>query len=111
MDGNRERRANLRYKTKSSIIFGIFHSIGDWPANQLNHSYGGISFRSSRRLKPGSTIYIRRTNCSENCPGGKACESCRMLSLATSQWCKEEKATGETSYSVGAKYLPYGTGY
>lgn len=92
MDGNRERRANLRYETKSSIIFGIFHSEDYWPANQLNHSYGGISFRSDRSLKPGSTIYIRHTICQENCPGGKAGEHCRIASLATIQWSKEVKA-------------------
>jgi len=111
MDGHSERRANLRYETKSSIVFGIFPSVGDWPANELNHSYGGISFRSNRSLKPGSTIFIRRTNCPENCPGGNACKSCRIASLATIQWSKEEKAKGENSYSVGAIYFPYGIGY
>ena len=67
MDSYDEKRGELRYKTKSSIIFQIFNSVEYYPAEKFNHSGRGISFVNSHYLKSGTIIYIRRVKCQENC--------------------------------------------
>ncbi len=111
MDSYDEKRGELRYKTKSSIIFQIFNSFEYYPAEKFNHSGRGISFVNSHYLKSGTVIYIRRVKCQENCTRGIACESCRTTTLATVRWCQKNEGSSGSSYSVGAKYFEYGIGY
>ncbi len=106
-----ERRSNPRYHTIVPRIVRIFNSSHSHRARELNHSNNGIFFENSVDLKSGTIIQIRRENCPKDCTGGKACESCRMTTLATIQWCKKNITEGIPSYSVGAKYFPHSIGY
>lgn len=111
MDSHDEKRGELRYKTKSSIIFQLFNSFKYYPAEEFNHSGRGISFVNNNYLKSGSIIHIRRVKCPENCTRGIACECCRTTTLATVRWCQKNEGSSESSYLVGAKYFEYGIGY
>ena len=84
-----ERRSNPRYHTIVPRIVRIYNSSHSHRARELNHSNNGIFFENSDVLKSGTIIQIRRENCPKNCTGGRACESCRMTTLATIQWCKK----------------------
>ena len=106
-----EKRGELRYDTKSSIVFQIFNSVEHHPAEKYNHSGRGISFVNNHYLKSGTVIYIRRVKCQENCTPGIACEGCRTTALATVRWCRKNEDSDDSSYSVGAKYFEYGIGY
>ena len=95
MDSYDEKRGELRYKTKSSIIFQIFNSYNkNYPAKGFNHSGRGISFVNNNYVKSGTIIYLRRVNCSENCTGGIACECCRTTTLANVRWCQKNEEIG-----------------
>lgn len=111
MADHSEKREEIRYTTNTPIIFRTFQSFDYFRAKELNHSNDGISFESNFELQPGTVVLVRREKCLENCQRGKACDSCRTTTLATVHWCRERKAPGVTSYSVGAKYFPYGIGY
>ena len=100
-----ERRNNPRYHARIPMLVRIFNSLDFHQAKELNHSNNGISFENRIYLKSGTIIHIRRKNYPKNCNGGKVCESCRMITLATIKWCKENITAGVTSYSVGAKYF------
>ena len=111
MPGNIEKRKDPRYRTNVLITFRLFNFSDCHQAKELNHSNNGICFENSNYLKSGTIIHILRENCPKNCNRGRACESCRTTTLATIQWCKQNKTAGAVSYSIGAKYFPHNIGY
>ena len=100
-----EKRNDLRHKVSASLIYQINLSGIHYRAKKLDHNNAGISFKSNHDLKPGTIVYIRRESCPPNCPGGKACESCRTVTLATVKWCSQIEDAGMGLYWVGAKYF------
>lgn len=106
-----EKRAEKRYSIKAPLILKLFPSFDPHPAQNVNQSNNGISFESGVGFKPGTIVFIRREGCPENCPAGKACESCRTIGLATIIWCKKNGAAEPFLFSAGAKYFEYGIGY
>jgi len=96
---------DFQQKVNASLIYQINLSGVDYRAKKLGHSSTGISFKSYYDLKPGTIVYIRHECCPPNCPGGKACESCRMVTLATVKWCRKIANEGMDSYFVCAKYF------
>jgi len=100
-----EKRKDPRHKLNASLICQTNLSGTNYYAKKLDHSIAGISFKSQYDFKPGTIIYIRRECCPQNCPGGKACEGCRTVTLATVKWCQkfEDESTG--AYLAGAKYF------
>ena len=111
MESYDEKRGELRYKSKSSIIYQKFNSLEYHPAEEFNHSDSGISFVNSHFLKSGTVVYIRRVKGQENCDRGISCECCRTTTMATVRWCQKSEDSEGSSYSVGAKYFEYGIGY
>lgn len=106
-----ERRAERRCGAEMPAILKLFPSFDPYRTKEINHSTCGISFEAGVCLKPGAVVYIRHQGCPENCPQGKACESCRTVGLATIKWCNEKGAADLPLYLVGAKYFEYGIGY
>lgn len=105
-DKNRmERRSDLRHITKPSIICQLFPSDNNYHAKGFDHSNTGISFKSGYEFKSGTVVYLRREDCSQKCPAGEACKSCRPMALATIKWCKQVDEAWMSSYLAGAKYI------
>jgi len=101
-----EKRKDSRFKMNAPLIYRINLTGANYRAKKLNHSSTGISFKSKHDLKPGTVVYIRRKGCAQKCSGGKACEGCRMVTLATVKWCNQiEDAGMGRPYWVGAKYF------
>jgi len=100
-----EKRKDSRHRVNAPLICQTNLSGSNYRAKKLEHSHTGLSFKSKYDLKPGTTVYIRRESCPQNCPMGKACESCRHVTLATVQWCRQLESIGIASYLTGAKYL------
>ena len=100
-----EKRKDSRHRLNVSLICQTNLSGINYHAKKLDHSPTGLSFMSNHDLKPGTVVYVRRESCLKNCPGGKACESCRTVTLATVKWCQrfEDERTG--TYLTGAKYF------
>ncbi len=99
-----EKRKDFRYRINSQLVFQVNLAGTNYPAKKLNHSSTGISFKSNHGLKPGTFIYIRRESCPPDCPGGKMCEGCRMVTFATVKWCSQIENASTASYLTGAKY-------
>ena len=100
-----EKRKDSRHRLKASLICQTNLSGASYHAKKLDHSHTGISFMSRYDLRPGTIVYIRREGCPPNCRAGKACESCRMVALATVKWCRQGETGGMGSYCAGAKYF------
>jgi hypothetical protein len=100
-----EKRKDSRHKLSASLICRTNLSGANYRAKKLDHSNTGISFKSHYDLKPGTIVYIRRESCPQNCPGGRACESCRMVTLATTKWCQQSEGERTGLYLTGAKYF------
>ncbi|MDP3980382.1 MAG: hypothetical protein Q8Q33_03090 [Chlamydiota bacterium] len=101
----RKKLNNLRHEADASLIYRINLSETHYRAKELDHNDTGISFTSNLNLKSGTIVYIRRESCSPNCPAGKACESCRFVTFATVNKCRQSEDQGMDSYLVEAKYF------
>jgi len=100
-----EKRKESRHRLNASLTCQTNLSGANYHAKKLDHSNTGISFKSNYDLKPGTIVYIRRESCPKNCPGGKVCENCRTVTLATVKWCQQREGEGMGSYFAGAKYF------
>ena len=105
-----EKRKNFRHKVNGSLIYWINLSGTHRRAEKLDHNESGLSFVRDLDLKPGTVVYVRCERCSPNCPGGRACESCRLAALATVKWGQHLEDDGMESYLTGAKCLEHGFG-
>ena len=100
-----EKRKDSRHRMNASLICQTNLSGVNYHAKKLDHSDTGLSFKSNYDLKPGTIIYIRRESCPQHCPGGKACESCRTVTLATVKWCQRFEGEEMGLYQTGARYF------
>ena len=107
----KEDREEFRQGVSAALTCRINIIGKHWPAEKIDHSNAGISFKSGFGLKPGTVLYIRQEKCLPDCPGEKACDSCRTVMLASVKWCREYEEGGANSYLVGAKYIPNSSGY
>ena len=105
------KRENCRHRLNSPLIYWMNLSGPNYRAEKLNHSDRGISFKSDLDLNPNTVVYIQREGCPPTCPGSKACESCRMGTFATVQWCQQHEDNRKDSYLIGAKYFEYAAAY
>jgi hypothetical protein len=100
-----EKRQDSRKRLNAPLICQTYLSGSNYHAKKIDHSSTGLSFKSQYDLKPGTIIYIRRECCPQNCPGGKACEGCRTVTLATVKWCQKFEGESTGAYLTGAKYF------
>lgn len=104
MKTNAEKRACERHSYTASIAFSYFNKEHCFEAQTLNHSAGGMCFKSNFFLQPGATVYIRvkKFHPNNSCTG--LCHGLRSVTLAEVKWCDEELDTDVFSYGVGVKY-------
>ena len=100
-----EKRQDSRQRVKAPLICQTNLSGSNYRAKKIDHSSTGLSFKSQYDLKPGTIVYIRRESCPLNCPGGRACEGCRTVTLATVKWCQKFEGESKGTYLTGAKYF------
>lgn len=92
-------RAFSRTVKKTAIHFaesmtGEYHQ-----ARLLNKSSGGMSFITHRKLKVGSTIFIKRSDAGIETQGAKPYRN----DLAEVRWCVREKNKKPASWKAGVK--------
>jgi hypothetical protein len=71
----------------------------------FNHSRDGMCLETAKALMPGTTLYIRRADKSEDGHYETNWEHLRTFSLAEVRWCRELRDKFGTYYCVGVKYL------
>jgi hypothetical protein len=99
-----EKRTYERCGCTALIAFSYFNKNQCFNVKTINHSEGGMSFKSSFFLQPGATVYIRAKKNLPNGSGTFVCEGLRSVTLAEVKWCSEELDADAFFYRVGAKY-------
>ncbi len=104
MGTNTDKRACERHRHTASIAFSYFNKEAYFDALTLNHSAGGMCFKSSFFLQPGTGVYIRvkKFHPNNSCTG--YCDGLRSVTLAEVKWCGEEPGVDAFYYGVGVKY-------
>lgn len=105
MKTDEEKRACDRHCYAADIAFSYFNKEHSYGAQILNLGEGGMCFKSSLRLQPGATVYIRlkKTHLNGSCFG--SWEGLRSVTLAEVKWCSELSGATALSYGVGVKYF------
>ena len=104
MKTNAEKRACERHRYTASIAFSYFNKEHFFEAQTLNHSAGGMCFKSNFFLQPGAIVYIRIKKIAPNNSCTGLCHGLRSVTLAEVKWCDEEFDADVFSYGVGVKY-------
>lgn len=104
MKTNAEKRTCERHSYTASIVFSYFNKEHCFEAQTLNHSAGGMCFKSNFFLKPGATVYIRVKKFHPNNSYVGLCSGLRSTMLAEVKWCDEKLDAHVFSYGVGVKY-------
>jgi hypothetical protein len=104
MRTNAERRAYERLSDITLIVFSYFNKKSYFDAQILNYCAGGICFKSSFSVQPGTTVYIRVTKFYPNGSLTSACGGLRSVTLAEVKWCSEILDANEPFYGIGVKY-------
>lgn len=104
MESYTDKRAGKRRSYIASIVFSYFNKELCYEAETLNHSTGGMYFKSRTFLQPGATVYIRVKEFHPNGPCTGLCEGLRSATLADVKWCREISDANVPSYGIGVKY-------
>jgi hypothetical protein len=104
MKTNAEKRDCERHSYTAPIAFSYFNKEHCFEAQTLNHSAGGMCFKSNFFLQPGATVYIRIKKFVPNNSCAGLCHGLRSVTLAEVKWCDEELDADVFSYGVGVKY-------
>jgi hypothetical protein len=99
-----EKRTYERCGCTALIAFSYFNKKKCFNVKAINHSEGGMSFKSSFFLQPGATVYIRAKKNLPNGSGTVVCKGLRSVTLAEVKWCNEELDADAFPYRIGAKY-------
>ena len=105
MKTNAEKRTFERWNYSADIVFSYFNKKTYFDAQTLNHCTGGLCFKSSLFLKPGSVVYIRVKNFPPNGSRADTGEGLPPVTLAEVKWCKEVLDAENSAYGVGVKYF------
>ncbi len=95
-----EQRAYKRYDYQVPIAYEYYQSNNLVDAKMLNHSMGGMCFKSNHAIPKGVEIYIKMINYS---PIASAPE-CREGYRAEVRWCRKASREGMSHYEVGVNY-------
>jgi hypothetical protein len=99
-----ERRAYERLSDITPIVFSYFNKKSYFNAQLLNYCAGGICFKSSFSVQPGTTVFIRVTKFYPNGSLTSVCGGLRSVTLAEVKWCIEALDAYEPFYGIGVKY-------
>ena len=99
-----EKRAFERLSDVTPIVFSYFNKKSYFDAQILNYSAGGICFKSSFSVQPGTTLYIRVTKFYPNGSLTSDCVRLRSVTLAEVKWCSDILDANEPFYGIGVKY-------
>jgi hypothetical protein len=99
-----ERRAYERLSDITPIVFSYFNKKSYFDAQILNYCAGGICFKSSFSVQPGTTVCIRVTKFYSNGSLKSFCGGLRSVSLAEVKWCSDIRDANEPVYGIGVKY-------
>lgn len=104
----KEKRANERFSSVTSIIYANFSS-KNWTENfsvALNVSADGMCFQSRQSFKTHANLYIRTGGQDpEKATGICNWNLIRTSTLAQVRWCREITREDGTWYNIGVKYL------
>jgi len=98
-----EKRKSTRLNTEGTIIlYSNIKSIKDTNANLIDFSDEGISFSTSKRMSPGTTIFFKSGI--NNCLGAEedAGSQIKAIGLVTVKWCRN--SSKKDHYEIGANY-------
>ena len=104
METTAEKRAGGRHSYTAQIVFSYFNKEHCFDAQTLNHSAGGMCFKSNFFVQPGSTVYIRVKKFAQSNSRTGLCHGLRSVTLAEVKWRDEELDARLFPYGVGVKY-------
>ena len=102
---NTEKRTYERYSLSADVTFTYFNKEPSSFGQTLNFGSGGMCFRSSLFVKPGTTLYVRLKIIHPKAFDTGLCEGLRSVTLAEVKWCSEVPGDEVSHYGVGLKYF------
>lgn len=104
MDSQMEKRSENRLPCDAAIEWAYFNKADFFSARLLNFSLSGGAFTSSKRVIPGSNVFIRVQKLI-SC-GGEAADRnwIRTTALGEVKWCRQSADQKPLRFEVGIRY-------
>ena len=103
-----EKRISDRHRFQADMICAVFNTDKYFPARMGNYGQGGLYFESATAVKPGTTLFIRLSDCPVEDSACRLSEGFRTTTLGEVRWCAKLAYEDSPAYGFGVKYYqPY----
>jgi hypothetical protein len=105
---NMEKRTVDRHFHEARLVCAYFNTNTYYQAKMLNYCQGGLYFESELAFRPGTNIYIRIEEFSQEASKSPFHNGFRTTTLGEVKWCKEISGAKSCKFGIGVKYYePY----